>query len=70
MLKKPKISNLSGNELPNKGEVNFEHWLYGVKSMLDMNPEAAVRGSIIQSLRGAATNLIGYLGKKAIVQQS
>ena len=64
--KGPKISNFKGgNEPPNKVEVNLEQWLYEVKSMLEMYPEVAVRGSIIWSLRGAAANSVRYLGEKS-----
>ena len=65
MPKGPKISNFSGNEPPNKGEINFKQWLYGIKSMLEMYHDVEVKGNIIWSLRGTAANLVRYLGKKS-----
>ena len=64
-----KISTFSGNMVPGKTEVSYEQWSHKVQCIKDHYPELVVRGSIMQSLRGAAVDMAHYMGPTADVSE-
>ena len=61
----PCFSRFFGDTPPNKGEVSFDQWLFEIKSIMDTYSETLLKEGIIQSLKGAAADIIHYLGPQA-----
>ena len=65
----PKISTFSGDVAPGKTKVSYEQWSHEVQCIKDHYPESVVRESIMQSLKGAATDMAHYMGPTAGVSE-
>ena len=65
----PKISTFSGEVVPSKTEVSYEQWSHEVQCIKDHYPELVVRESIMQSLRGAVSDMACYMGPTASVSE-
>ena len=48
--------------MPGKTKVSFELWYHEIQCVKDHYPEPVVRKSIMQSLKGAATDMARYMG--------
>ena len=64
-----KISTFSGDMAPGKTEVSYEQWSHEVQCIKDHYPKSVVRESIMQSLRGAAADMVHYMGPTASVSE-
>ena len=65
----PKISTFSGNMAPGKTKVSYEQQSHKGQCIKDHYPELVVRGSIMQSLGGAAADMARYMGPTADVSE-
>ena len=50
--KAPKLSIISGEEVPGKHEISFNRWLFEVRTIQQSYAEPLVREAIIRSVRG------------------
>ena len=65
----PKISTFNGDVAPGKTEVSYEQWSHEVQCIKDHYLESVVRESIMQSLKGAVTDMALYMGPTAGVSK-
>ena len=54
---------------PGKTEVSYKQWSQKVQCIKDHYPESVVRESIMQSLKGAAADMVCYMGPTAGVSE-
>ena len=60
--KPPQIYIFSGQEPVPKEEANYDQWEFQVRGVIATYTENSVRAAIINSLRGPARNLVGFVG--------
>ena len=65
----PKISTFSGDVASSKTKVSYKQWSHEVQCIKDHYWELVVRDSIMQSLKGAATDMACYMGPTASVSE-
>ena len=53
--------------MPGKMEVSFKQWYHEVQCMKDHYLESVVRESIVHSLKGAAADMVRYMGPTASI---
>ena len=59
--KPPQICIFSGQEPVPKEEGNYDQWEFQVRSVISTHTENSVRAAIINSLRGPARDLVGFI---------
>ena len=62
-----RINTCSGDATLIKTEVSFKQWYHEVQCVKDHYQESAVRESIIRSLKGAAADMVEYMGPSTSV---
>ena len=67
--KPPQICIFSGQEPVPKEEGNYDQWEFQVRGALAMHTENSVRAAIINSLRGPARDLVGFIGFDAELER-
>ena len=65
----PKLPAFSGGEPIPKDEANFQQWRFQVRGVLSAYSPEAVKTSIINSVRGEARELVGFVGYSADVEE-
>ena len=63
----PWINTFSGEAMPGKTEVSFKQWYHRIQCIKDYYPDAVVWESIGRSLKGAAADMVRYIGPIASV---
>ena len=63
--KTPRLGSFSGEDPLPKNEITFPDWAMDVQAALHNHPEPVVRQVAFESVKGAAKNLIRYLGPAA-----
>ena len=58
----PGLPQFSGSEPTPRDEGTYEQWKFQVRGMRAACPESAVRSALITSLRGEASELVGFVG--------
>ena len=61
----PGLPHFSGTEPTPRDEGTYDQWKYQVKGMRATCPDSAVRSALITSLRGEASELVGFVGFNA-----
>ena len=61
----PGLPHFSGTEPTPRDEGTYDQWKYQVRGMRATCPDSAVRSALITSLRGEASELVGYVGFNA-----
>ena len=61
----PGLPHFSGTEPTPRDEGTYDQWKYQVKGMWATCPDSAVRSALITSLRGEASELVGFVGFNA-----
>ena len=61
----PGLPHFSGTEPTPRDEGTYDQWKYQVKGMQATCPDSAVRSALITSLRGEASELVGFVGFNA-----
>ena len=61
----PGLPLFSGSEPTPCDEGTYEQWKFQVKGMHSSCPESAVRSALITSVRGEASELVGFVGFSA-----
>ena len=64
-LDTPRINTFSSEATPGKTEVSFEQWYHEVQCVKDHYPKSVVWESIVRSLKGAAADMVRYMGPTA-----
>ena len=55
--------------MPGKTKVSIEQWYHEVQCIKDNYPESVVWESIVQSLKGAAVDMVRYMGPTTSVTE-
>ena len=63
----PKLNTFSSNVTPGKTEVSYEQWNHKVQCIKNNYPELVVQESIMRYLKGAAADMVQYMGPTACV---
>ena len=63
--KPPQICIFSGQEPVPKGEGNYDQWEFQLRGAIATHRENSVRAAIVNSLRGPARDLVGFVGLDA-----
>ena len=61
----PGLPLFTGSEPTPRNEGTYEQWKFQVKGMWSSCPESAVRSALITSVRGEASELVGFVGFNA-----
>ena len=64
-MKTPDLPPFSGADPVPKDEGSWEQWEFQVRGFLDTHTPEAVRSALIRSVRGAARELVGFIGYQA-----
>ena len=67
--KPPQICIFSGQEPVPKDEGNYDQWEFQVKDVIATHRENSVRTAIVNSLRGPARDLVGFIGFDADLER-
>ena len=62
LMKTPDLPPFSGADPVPKDEGSWEQWEFQVRGFLDTHTSEAVRSALIRSVRGAAQELVGFVG--------
>ena len=62
MVMAPGLPLFSGSEPTPHDEGTYEQWKFQVKGMQSSCPESTVRSALIMSVRGEASELVGFMG--------
>ena len=67
--KPPQICIFSGQEPVPIEEVNYDQWEFQVRGVIATHRENSVRAAIVNSLRGLARDLVGFVGFDADLEK-
>ena len=67
--KPPQICIFSGQEPVPKDEGNYDQWEFQVRGAIATHRENSVRAAIVNSLRGPARDLVGFIGFDADLER-
>ena len=63
----PHIKTFTGDSIPRNTKVSFKQCYYEVQCIKDHYPEVVAQESIIWLLKGAATDMVQYMGLTASI---
>ena len=69
LMMAPTLPLFSGQEPTPRDEGTYDQWRFQVRGMRSSCPEGAVRSAIITSVRGEASELVGFVGFSAPIGQ-